>query len=54
MCVYIYIHIYIYIYIHTYIYIYTGCFELNGQTLGWGFPGGSVVKNLPAMQEMQV
>ena len=22
--------------------------------LSWGFPGGSVVKNLPAKQEMQV
>ena len=21
---------------------------------GWGFPGGSAVKNLPAVQEMQV
>ena len=23
-------------------------------SLGWGFPGGSVVKNLPAIQEMRV
>ena len=25
----------------------------QGQKLGWGFPGGSAVKNLPAMQETQ-
>ena len=52
MCVYIYVCVCVCVYI--YIYIHTGCFELKGQTLGWGFPGGSVVKNLPAMQEMQV
>ena len=34
-----YVCVYIYIYIYGYIY---------------GFPGGSVVKNLPAKQEMQV
>ena len=26
----------------------------QGKKLGWGFPGGSAVKRLPAMQEMQV
>ena len=52
VCIYICVCVCVCVYI--YIYIHTGCFELKGQTLGWGFPGGSVVKNLPAMQEMQV
>ena len=37
--IYIYIYMYICIYTHTHIYIYIY------------FPGGSMVKNLPAMQE---
>ena len=28
--------------------------SLRELVLGWGFPDGSVVKNLPAMQETQV
>ena len=27
--------------------------KLGNKTLCWGFPGGSVVKNLPAVQESQ-
>ena len=27
--------------------------HLDSPILNWGFPGGSVVKNLPAMQELQ-
>ena len=37
----VYIHIHVHVHIYIYIYIYTG------------FPSGSVVKNLPAMQEVQ-
>ena len=37
----VYIHIHVHVHIYIYIYIYTG------------FPSGSVVKNLPAMQEPQ-
>ena len=46
-CVYIYIytHIYFFSFVHVYTYIYE-CFI--------SFPGGSAVKNLPAMQETQV
>ena len=39
VCIYIYIYIYTHTYIHTYTHIYRD------------FPGGSVVKNPPAMQE---
>ena len=28
-------------------------FALDYSVMGWGFPGGSAVKNLPAMQEPQ-
>ena len=49
MCVYIYIYIYLYLYLYlsiylsVYLYIYI-----------YGIPGGSVVKNPPAKEEMQV
>ena len=42
MCVCVYIYMYIYMHIYTYIYIY-------GK-----FLGGSVIKNLPVIQETQV
>ena len=44
LSLYIYIYIYIHTHTHTHIYIYIFFF----------FPGGSVVKNLPAIQETQV
>ena len=28
------------------------CLSMHAQVLRYGFPGGSMVKNLPAMQEM--
>ena len=29
-------------------------FSINSLLIHWGFPGGSIVKNLPAMQETQI
>ena len=47
MCVYIYIYIYIYLYLYLYLSIYLSIYL-------YGIPGGSVVKNPPAKEEMQV
>ena len=52
---YIYIYVFIYVYIHIYTHIYVCVYiYLDIYRLSWELPGGSMVKNPPAIQEMQV
>ena len=51
MCEYINVYVYMYTYTETELYILT--YIYIKPSVQEGFPGGSAVKNLPAMQEIQ-